>query len=173
MTATPSFCSKRAADMWREVQAVLSKPLNQWEIGEGTEVLLNTLKLERALGGYSLPNEEILEFCLEDAILETEFEQTLNIFEDKINEGATTLELMVYFGWCDELVLIARAHADRFGGTDLCFYVEERILKIIENAPLASLKRLAPKVANWAVYNRVPMGGALYELALNLIIGAL
>ena len=172
MTATPSFCPKRAARDWAEAQAILSKPLNQWEIGEGTEVLLTSLKLNRALGGYDL-NDEILEFCLEDAILETEFEQTLDIFEEKINEGATALELMVYFGWCDELVLIARAHADRFGGTDLCFYVEERMLKIIENAPLASLKRLAPKVANWAVYNRVPMGGALYELALNLIIGAL
>ena len=172
MTATPSFCPKRAAKDWAEAQAILSKPLNQWEIGEGTEVLLTSLKLNRALGGYDL-NDEILEFCLEDAILETEFEKTLDIFEDKINEGATALELMVYFGWCDELVLIARAEADYFGGTDLCFYVEGRMLNIIENAPLASLKRLAPKVANWAIYNRVPMGGALYELALNLIIGAL
>ena len=172
MTATPSFCSNRAADMWGEVQAILAKPFNEWEIGEGTEVLLNTLKLNRALGGYSL-EEETLEFCLEDAILETEFEQTLDIFEEKINEGATALELMVYFGWCDELVLIARAEADYFGGTDLCFYVEGRMLNIIENAPLVSLKQLAPKVANWAIYNRVPMGGALYELALNLIIGAL
>ena len=172
MTATPSFCSKRAADMWRETQAVLSKPLNQWEIGEGTEVLLNTLKLQRALGGYELPDENTFEFCLEDAMLETEFGQTLDVFENALSESATALELMMYFLWCDECVLIAREDHRLFGG-ELADWFEEKFLRIIEEAPLASLKVLAPRVGQWAVYNRVPMGGGLYELALNLILGAL
>lgn len=173
MTATPfSFCPKRAAKDWAEAQAILSKPLNQWEIGEGTEVLLTSLKLNRALGGYSLPNEEILEFCLEDAMLETEFSQTLEVFENALSEGATALELMMYFLWCDECVLIARENHKMFGG-ELADWFEEKFLTAIEEAPLASLKLLAPRVAQWAIYNRVPMGGGVYELALNLILGAL
>lgn len=172
MTATPTFCPKRAADMWRETRAILDKPFNQWEIGEGTEVLLNTLKLNRALGGYQLP-DETLEFCLEDAILETEFQGTLDVFEGALRESAMAIDLnMVYFMWCDECVLIARQDHKLFGG-ELADWFEEKFLRVIEEAPLASLEVLAPKVANWAVYNNVPTKGSSYELALSLIVGAL